>query len=128
RLLHPAPIVGHLEPDSRPPLPPRPGRDRPCLRDARRRDLQIEVAAERALDQRVERRIAELLPPRGLERFGLDLRGRGFAELERRRRGRPVVRARGAGRYEERQSEGGKGYYPVRHAGVRREAVWRRGG
>ena len=61
------------------------------LVDARGRDLEIEVARERALDQAVERRIAELLPPRRLERLLVEDRRIRVAELGRRRLRRPVV-------------------------------------
>ena len=49
--------------------------------DTRSRDFEIEIARERALDQGVERRITELLPPRRLERLRLDDGRIGVAKL-----------------------------------------------
>src|SRR4029079_4231165 len=58
--------------DAGPTLATRGTEQRPRLLHAGRRNLEVEIAAERALDQRVERRITELRPPRGLDRLLLD--------------------------------------------------------
>src|SRR6185437_15808570 len=42
----------------------------PRFVEARQRDAQIEIVRRRALDQCIQHRIAELLPPRGLELRG----------------------------------------------------------
>src|SRR5581483_9618509 len=80
------------------------------LLDARRRDAQVEIVAERFANQRLERRIVEDLPPR---RVGERLRLGAVDEpiLRRHRNLRPVVvrtdcRARADRQRQDRRSKG----------------------
>ena len=81
---------------ARPTVAPRGASESARLFDARGRDREIEIGRQRALDQRVERGIAKLLPPRGLERLLVHAGRRRRDERRRGSFGRTVVGTDGA--------------------------------
>ena len=90
--------------------------------DTCERDLQIQVVRQRALDEGVEHRILELLPPRGFERLLGHAGALRFDERRRRGIGRHVVRSDGAGG-EQRRDTGQQG---VSHGSLPTESTQRR--